>query len=455
MRQMLLPHTQQSKVTVINFVTTTHNHLIRPACQHNPKRFMSSTSSSTPKRKQRRLPAAYYRGGTSRAVIFKTQDLPPEREQWASLFRGVIGSPDPAYGRQLDGMGGGISSLSKVCVVGPSSIGEAADVDYTFAAVGVRDDEVDYSSNCGNMSAAIGPFAVDSGLVTPRLQPQFEGDGERCEVAAAAAVVRIHNTNTGKIIRSTFPVVVGEVEEEGGGGGGGDGSIEATADGDFAIDGVAGTGAPVRLDFLHPAGSKTGKLLPTGERAERFETEAARGTWTCIDAGNPCVFIRAEEVLKKKGGPVSDFSNMTPQEMEQDRDLMDTLDSIRRTAGVKMGLGATMQDIPGSIPKIAMVWAPGPGETGDICVRALSVGQPHKAVPVTVALALAAAAQLPGTVVHDCVAVGRDGHVDGVEIRHPTGSITVDAKYDPAGNLQSAAVYRTARRLMEGTIYWK
>jgi 2-methylaconitate cis-trans-isomerase PrpF len=176
-------------------------------------------SSSLPK-KQNRLPAAYYRGGTSRAIIFREEHLPEDRAQWSSIFCGAIGSPDP-NGRQLDGLGGGISSLSKVCVVGPSTHPEA-DVDYTFAAIGVKNLDVDYSSNCGNMTSAIGPFAVDNGLVE-------RTDGE--------ATVRIHNTNTGKIIHSTFPVVEGE----------------AASSGDLAIDGVAGTAAKIGLAFINPA----------------------------------------------------------------------------------------------------------------------------------------------------------------------------------------------------------
>lgn len=176
-------------------------------------------SSSLP-RKQNHLPAAYYRGGTSRAIIFRHEHLPQDRAQWSPIFCGAIGSPDP-NGRQLDGLGGGISSLSKVCVVGPSTHPDA-DVDYTFVAIGVKNLDVDYSSNCGNMTSAIGPFAVDNGLV--------EGtDGE--------ATVRIHNTNTGKIIHSTFLVVEGEAESSGG----------------FAIDGVAGTAARIELAFINPA----------------------------------------------------------------------------------------------------------------------------------------------------------------------------------------------------------
>lgn len=193
-------------------------------------------STNSPLRRQNRLPAAYYRGGTSRAIFFRREDLPQDKKQWESIFLGCIGSPDP-YGRQLDGMGGGISSLSKVCVVGPSTRPDA-DVDYTFVALGVRDAEVDYSSNCGNMSTAVGPFAVDSGML----------DNVPSSGVHESITVRIHNTNTGKLIHASFPVVDGE----------------AAASGEFAMDGVAGTAARVRLDFVEPGGSRTGNLLPTG-----------------------------------------------------------------------------------------------------------------------------------------------------------------------------------------------
>jgi 2-methylaconitate cis-trans-isomerase PrpF len=179
--------------------------------------------------KQNRLPATYYRGGTSRAIIFRQEDLPRDRKEWGPIFCGAIGSPDP-NGRQLDGLGGGISSLSKICVVGPSSHPDA-DVDYTFAAIGVKNLDVDYSSNCGNMTSAIGPFAVDTGMV----EETKDGD----------VTVRIHNTNTGKLIHSTFPVVEGEAE----------------AHGSFSIDGVAGTAARIELAFINPASA----IVPVDE----------------------------------------------------------------------------------------------------------------------------------------------------------------------------------------------
>ncbi|KAJ5683316.1 hypothetical protein N7462_006481 [Penicillium macrosclerotiorum] len=374
--------------------------------------------------RQNSLPAAYYRGGTSRAVFFRQEDLPSERKHWDSIFRGVIGSPDP-YGRQLDGLGGGISSLSKVCVVGPSTHHDA-DVDYTFVSLGIKNTDVDYSSNCGNMISAVGPFAVDSGLLT------FAAKG------AGSAKVRIHNTNSGKIIHSLFPVVDGE----------------ADSGGDFSIDGVAGTAARIQLDFINPAGSATGKLLPTGHATDTIDGIEA----TCIDAANPCVFVRACD-LGVDG-------NLTPDEISAHRDLLRRLDSIRRQAGVRMGLAETNTAVPGSIPKICLVAAPSASNARDkvqkqtstdidLLARALSVGQPHKAVPITVALALAAAARVPGSTVAEVV-IGKDlVDTSGITIGHASGNLLVGASFDADGTLSSATVFRTARRLFEGRIFWK
>ena len=164
--------------------------------------------------KQFKIQAAFMRGGTSKAIVFHERDLPGDRTLWNEIFLVAIGSPD-AYGRQLDGMGGGISSLSKVCIVGPSSRPDA-DIDYTFAQVQVKEAAVDYSGNCGNMSSAMGPFAVDEGLV---------------KISGNEALVRVHNTNTRKIIHACFALDDGR----------------AAVDGDLAIPGVSGTGAPVRL----------------------------------------------------------------------------------------------------------------------------------------------------------------------------------------------------------------
>ncbi|KAI9172298.1 hypothetical protein HJFPF1_01797 [Paramyrothecium foliicola] len=401
-------------------------HLAGPFCPQRSSITTTSTSTSTQNppplatqaiRRQNSIAASYYRGGSSRAVFIREQDLPPkdDADARARIFLGVIGSPDP-YGRQLDGMGGGISSLSKVCIVGPSPRDDA-DVDYTFVALGIRDGKVDYSSNCGNMSAAVGPYAIDSGMLSLASHA----------VADEQTTVRIHNTNTGKIIHATFPVVDGE----------------AAASGDFAIDGVAGTAAPVQLAFVDPAGSRTGKLLPTGKLVDTFADDV-RGT--CIDVGNPCCFVPASE-LGVSG-------TLTSDEIEANAVLKEKLESIRCEAAVRMGLAPSIDKVPGSVPKIGIVSPAGEPSTCKITVRAMSVGQAHKAIPVTVALAAAAASKLRGSTVADCLTGGAAGK-GALDIAHASGTITVDASYNSAGELLQATVYRTARRLMEGKVFWK
>ena len=245
-----------------------------------------------------RIPAVFMRGGTSKAVMFHRRDLPAEREDWVPIFLAVTGSPDP-NGRQLDGMGGGVSSLSKICVIGPSTR-EDADIDYTFAQVAVKDAKVDFSGNCGNMSSAIGPFAVDEGLVQ-------RADGE--------AQVRIHNTNTGKVIRSTFEVLGGR----------------ARVDGALEIPGVADSGAPVRLDFMEPGGATTGRLLPTGNVTDILDIpELGCIEVSMVDAANACVFVDAA-ALGLAGTEM-------PEAIEADSALLRKLAAIREHASVRMGI---------------------------------------------------------------------------------------------------------------------
>ena len=213
---------------------------------------------------QRRVRAVFVRGGTSRALIFHHRDLPGDREAWNPIFLAALGSPDP-NGRQLDGLGGGISSLSKVAVVGPATRADA-DVDYTFGQVEVTRAAVDYRGNCGNISSAIGPFAIDEALVAAR---------------EAATVVRIHNTNTRKLIHAHVPVDAGQ----------------AAVQGDFTLDGVPGTGARIALDFLDPGGAVTGQLLPTGRAQDTLEVPGlAAIAASLVDATNPMVFVRAKDL---------------------------------------------------------------------------------------------------------------------------------------------------------------
>ena len=380
---------------------------------------------------QKKLPAVFMRGGTSKAVIFHARDLPKVRGDWDPIFLSVIGSPDPGM-RQLDGMGGGVSSLSKVCVIGPSTHPDA-DVDYTFAQVLIDKSRVDYNGNCGNMSSAIGPFAVDEGLV-----PRPAGD---------EAVVRIHNTNTRKIIVSRFGM---------------DGD-EAAVAGDMALDGVAGTGAPIRLEFMEPGGAKTGKLLPSGKPADRLEIpEVGPVLVSMVDAANPCVFALAEHI----GATATE----APSKIEQNSGLLSRLEAIRRAASVAMGIAPDV-DAAGSLsvpfvafvaPPVAMIVLSGrqlsPADM-DIAVRMMSNGQAHRATPLTGALCLAVAARIPGSIPHE-IARRVPAEASQIRIGHASGVIVVDAKVEQAKaggepRARYAAVYRTARRLFEGRVLYR
>jgi hypothetical protein len=383
--------------------------------------------------KQLRLRAVFMRGGTSKAVMFRAADLPAERELWTPIFLGVIGSPDP-NGRQLDGMGGGISSLSKICVIEPPTRA-GADVDYTFAQVSVKDAAVDYSGNCGNMSSAIGPLAVDENLIAVA-----DADGE--------ATVRIHNTNTRKLIVAHFPL-------EGG---------RAAVDGDFRLPGIAGSGAPVRLDFLEPGGASTGMLLPTGNATDTLEADGVRGIEvSMVDAANPCVFVAAD-ALGASGVEM-------PDELDANGALLRRLEAIRIAASLRMGIAKTAEAaarIP-SIPKVAMVAPAREARTlagerlaaadADITVRMISIGQPHRAVPLTGAMCLAVASRIEGTVVNR-IARPSASPTDPVRIAQPSGLTVVGAVVRGSRDgehrewlAESATVYRTARRLMEGWVY--
>ncbi|NBU87978.1 MAG: PrpF family protein [Betaproteobacteria bacterium] len=373
----------------------------------------------------RKLRAAFIRGGTSKALVFHLHDLPADRGQWDALFLTAMGSPD-RYGRQLNGMGGGVSSLSKVCVVGPSSVPEA-DVDYTFVQVQVRDARCDYSGNCGNMSSAIGPFAVTEGLVpVPK---------------AGTVTVRIHNTNTRKIIHATFEVHDGLPLETG----------------DLEIPGVEGKGAPVRLDFLEPGGATTGRLLPTGSAMDRLEVPGL-GVFdaSMVDAANACVFVNAAD-LGLTGGELPDAIEAAPE-------LMRCLAEIRLSASVAMGIAPSREaarDVR-MVPLIAVLSAAqdsalvGGGQVraqeADLTVRMLSNGQPHRALPLTGALCTAVAAQVEGSWAHRLARADRRG---ALRLAMPSGVLTVDAAVQSVrgqAHAERGSFFRTTRRLFEGMV---
>ena len=376
--------------------------------------------------KQLKIPAVFMRGGTSNAVVFNAKDLPADRAQWDEIFLAAIGSPDP-YGRQLDGMGGGVSSLSKVCVVGPSSRPDA-DIDYTFAQVQVKEAKVEYGANCGNMSSAMGPFAVDEGLI---------------KASGKEALVKVHNTNTKKLIWSRFPLDEGL----------------SAVDGDLAIPGVSGTGAPVKLEFREPGGATTGKLLPTGNVADTLDVPGVGPVRvSMVDAANASVFVRAAD-LGIKGTEL-------PEEIDANPALLKKLEAIRVAASVAMGITKTPEEAAkrAAVPFVGFISAPQDAKTltgeairagdVDLTARMMSNGQPHRALPLTCTLCMAVAARLEGSVVHEAARANANPEAE-IRIAMPSGVLTAAAsvrRLEGQWHAEQGAFYRTQRRLFEGLV---
>lgn len=373
---------------------------------------------------QLKIPAVFMRGGTSRAIFFRDADLPPDQAIRDRIILAAMGSPDN-YGRQLDGMGGGISSLSKVAIIAPPGRPDA-DINYTFGQVSVTDALVDYTGNCGNISSAVGPYAIDEGLVPA------PGEGE--------GTVRIHNTNTRKFIVARVPVRDGQ----------------AAVEGDFVLPGVSGTGARIVLEFLDPGGAVTGKLLPTGSAKDVLEIpDLGDLVVSIVDATNPMVFVRAAD-LGLQG-------TEHPEAIDRNTALTTRLEQIRATVAVRIGLAGTTEE--GSrkspaVPKIAVV-SPAipyrdlsgtevPATSTDICARVMSMGKAHRAFALTAAMCLAVAARIPGTVVQEAVGPAADPAAD-IRLGHPSGILPIAASVQ-GGRAEKVVVYRTARRLMEGSI---
>jgi len=375
---------------------------------------------------QRPIPAVFMRGGTSKAIMFHARDLPADPKAWDRVFTAAMGSPDPS-GRQLDGMGGGISSLSKVCVLAPSTR-QDADIDYTFAQILIKEDRADYSGNCGNMSSAVGPFAIDEGLV--------RAGGE-------TATVRVYNTNTRKLIHATFPVEDGR----------------ARYDGDLVIPGVSGTGAPIRLDFLDPGGATTGKLLPSGKVTDRLDVPGF-GTLdaSLVDAANATVFVRARDIGLT--------GRELPTELEARPEILRLLNEIRVQGSVRMGIAPDVETARtiSIVPFVAFVSPPADSATlsGDVvkasaidlAVRVVSNGQPHRALPLTVSLCAAVAARVPGTLIAE--ALSPAAQAGPLRLGMPSGVLTVGAdvvEKDGRPTARAGSFYRTARRLFDGRVW--
>lgn len=359
--------------------------------------------------------ASFMRGGTSKGLFFRWEDLPADEGDRDRFLCAALGSPDP-NGRQLDGMGGGVSSLSKAMMVRRSAR-DGVDVDYLFGQVAVDKPVVDYASNCGNLSAAVGAFAVDQGFV---------------QMPDGPGVVRMFNENTSKRIDCHLTVRGGR----------------AAVGGDQEIAGVAGQGSAIRLDFLEPGGARTGRLLPTGGVFDDVVGLPA----SFVDAGNPCIFVPAA-ALGLTGCEL-------PGEIGAMAEVMTRLEAVRRALGVGTGFAGLPEDVPEAAPKIALVGPPGASATldrvglraedCDVQVRMISMGKPHLAIPLTGAMAVAVAARLPGTVVADSARAVPEG----APLRIGTASGVVPAMAEVAdGQAVRASVYRTARLLMDGMVW--
>lgn len=365
---------------------------------------------------QRSFPAWFVRGGTSNGLVIHHDSLPP-RDEWHTVLSPAMGSPDP-YGRQLNGMGSGISSTSKVMVLSPPSRPDV-DVDYTFVQVGIKDGKLDTAGNCGNMSSIIGPVAWDWGFVSGK-------DGESGDAATEQwASVRMFNTNTSKVINSRFRVAGSPPQY--------------CPDGDYVLDGVPGTGSQITMSFMDPAGAKTGKALPTGNPVDILELPDGDSiSASLVDVSNPGVFVTAESL------GIHDTAALTPDAVEANPALKARLEDIRRAGAAKMGLDPEVE----SIPKIVLLFPAGESSDVDIRCLALSMGQAHKAVPLTLALCLGAAGQLPGTIAAGLVG---DKKASTVTIGHPSGKLEIGTTTRD-GKLVSAELLRTARVLMKGDV---
>ncbi|MBS0514331.1 MAG: 2-methylaconitate cis-trans isomerase PrpF [Proteobacteria bacterium] len=383
---------------------------------------------------QIKIPATYLRGGTSKGVFFRLQDLPklaqvPGAARDALLLR-VIGSPD-AYAKQIDGMGGATSSTSKTVIVAKSARADH-DVDYLFGQVSIDKPFVDWSGNCGNLSAAVGPFAISSGLIDAAKIPR-EG----------LCTVRIWQANIGKTIVAHVPIANGEVQETG----------------DFELDGVTFPAAEIQLEFLDPAdeGDDGGAMFPTGNLVDDLDVPGI-GTFqaTLINAGIPTIFLNAADI-GYTGTELQDAIN-------GDARALAMFETIRAHGARKMGLIGNLAEAAQRqhTPKIAFV-APAQGYTAssgkavaaneiDLNVRALSMGKLHHAMMGTAAIAIGTAAAIPGTLVN--LAAG-GGERNAVRFGHPSGTLRVGAEaqlIDGRWSVTRAIMSRSARVLMEGAV---
>jgi len=383
---------------------------------------------------QLKIPATYLRGGTSKGVFFRLEDLPeaarvPGPARDALLMR-VIGSPDP-YGKHTDGMGGATSSTSKCVIISPASQ-PGHDVDYLYGQVSIDTAFVDWSGNCGNLSTAVGPFAIANGFIDRARLPEN-----------GVFPVKVWQANIGKTIVCHVPITNGEVQETG----------------DFELDGVTFPAAEIVLEFMDPAdeGEDGGALFPTGHLVDTLDVPGV-GSFeaTMINSGIPTIFVRAKDI-GYTGTELQDAINADPAALAR-------FETIRAHGAVRMGLVKDVADAPRRqhTPKIAFV-APATDHVAssgkaiaateiDLCVRALSMGKLHHAMMGTCAVAIGTAAAIPGTLVNEAAGGGAR---QAVRFGHPSGTLRVGAEatqVDGQWQVRKAIMSRSARVLMEGAV---
>ena len=372
----------------------------------------------------RRIRAAIVRGGTSKGIFLFEEDLPRDPATRDAVILRVFGSPDP---RQVNGLGGADPLTSKVAIISRSKRADA-DVDYTVGYVGIAQAVVDYQGNCGNISLGVGPFAVDEQLVSA-VEPVTR--------------VRIFNTNTKKILEAEVPVKNGR----------------AVSEGDFAVEGVPGTGSRIVVNFVNSAGSKTGRLLPTGNVVDVMELDNGKSVrCSLVDAAAPAVFVQAKDI----GLTGTELPSDTPSNPR----ILGLMEEIRAKAAVMMKLAPNRYEVSPAIPKVAIVAPPVdyPTSSGkaitaaecDLVARTKALAVMHKAYAITGGICLSAAALIDGTVVHE-IADGRAKQTGIVRIGHPTGvsQFLVSVSRNPSGEfeLTKSATAGTSRRIMDGQVY--
>ena len=380
----------------------------------------------------KKIPCVYMRGGTSKAVFFHDKDLPQNIEERDRVILSAFGSPDL---RQIDGMGGANTSTSKVAIIKKSDR-EGFDVDYDFGQVSVDMPVVGKTMNCGNISSAVGPFAIDEGLV---------------EAVEPITSVRIFNKNTNKAIIARVPVKDGK----------------AMTEGDFEIDGVPGAGAKVQIEFNKPQGAVSGKLLPTGNPKDTIEIEGKVYEYSFVDAANPVVFVRAEQFGLKGTELPWEF-----EALANSAEICRLLEIIRGTCAITIGLAKDLEDAAvnsQTLPKIAFCTVPtdyvsGSGkeikkENIDYVGRLFSLGMKMiQAYMGTGGICTVVAANTPGTIVNEIVCAGKDSNkVTNIKIGHPFGIMEVDADLEDTADgghtVTCGMIGRTARRIMDGYVY--